>query len=127
MRLSTRRFQVSDFVLYAYYIENRQRLHKTNDISSMQNLLGDRSVGQIIGGISNEEIAKACEYYQLCRKQNNSNRKIPSVSCNLSHASILFQQNIEKVSGILNHTDEHTKKNRRKYYSMTYDFGKPTF
>lgn len=93
----------------------------------MQKPSGYRSVGKIIGGIRNEEIAKACEYYQMCRNQNNSNRKSPSVSCNVSNASILFQQNIEKVSGILNHTDEHTQKNRRKYYSMTYEFGKPTF
>ena len=127
LRLSTSRFQLPDFVLYVYDIENRQRLHTTNYIRSIQKPSGDRSVGRIIGGLSNEEIAKTCEYYQICRTQNKANRKIPVVSCNLSHASILFQQNTEKVSGIFNHTDEHTKKNRRKYYSMTYEFGKPTF
>ena len=96
LRLSTRRFQVPDFVLYAYDIENRQRLHKINYIRPMQKPSGDLSVGEIVGSLSDEEIAKACAYYQKCRKQNKENKKIPDVACNLSHGSIPKCENIRK-------------------------------
>ena len=95
LRLSTRRFQGPDFTLYAYDVENRLRFFKENYIRSKQKPGGNKSVDEMLGALSKEEILRCCKYYQECRRNLRKKIKLPDIPDTLSENAIFFQQNIE--------------------------------
>ena len=100
-----------DFGLYCFDLKNRIKLFKEQYIQAKKKQGDGQNIGEVIGQMTRNEILAACRYFQNAK--NNKKKKTTSDDEKKgSKAGQLLMKNVEKVSAILLHTQEHCNKKR---------------
>ena len=121
------RFRGADFCQTAYNLISRKKLFKKCGLLSSIPLEEGKAAAELYAEIPPADFQKVIDYKLLCQKALKAKTGIPPRPPNYSSPAAHFLENVEKIESVLPHTDESAKRNRNKFFSVTYFRGKPTF